>query len=79
MSGWTRSAARAPARRAGARPEGSWGLAVERARAAWDDLTGGPAGGRYSDLAAAAILATALGLWADTVAVLASGDGPPED
>lgn len=58
-----------------ARPAGSWGAALERARASWDGLKGGPpAGGAYSDAAAAAILATALGLWADTAAALAAGE-----
>jgi hypothetical protein len=82
-STWRASAARrdpgpAPIGR-GPRPHGSWGAAIERARASWDGLTGGPtleAGGRlvYSDTAAAAILATALGLWADMAASLAAGE-----
>lgn len=56
------------------RPAGSWGLAIERARAAWDGLTGGPPPrGRYSDVAAAAILATAVALWSDVAASM-SGD-----
>jgi hypothetical protein len=38
-------------------------------------LTGGPAGARYSDAAAAAILALAVELWADTAAAMA----PAED
>lgn len=38
------SAARASAARrpAGPRPEGSWSIALRRARETWDDLTGGP-------------------------------------
>jgi hypothetical protein len=85
------------------RPVGSWGAALERARASWDSLAGGPArlwvvrcecgrgpgpdGGEhggdcvrervYSDAAAAAILAAALGLWADTAAAM--GEGLPEE
>lgn len=73
-SSW-RSSGRRPAARAGRapRPADSWSLSVARAREWWDDLAGGPpADGRYSELAAAAILSTALGLWADTSAMLAS-------
>ena len=69
------------------RPVGSWGQAVERARRSWDGLTGGPAAPpraasqpgswSYSDAAAAAILRTALGLWADTAAgMTGDGEGP---
>jgi hypothetical protein len=70
-------------RKVAARPPGSWDLALARARGAWDDLTGGPTvcvygceicssdahgrGVRYTSESAAAILSTALGLWADTV------------
>jgi hypothetical protein len=90
---------RAPGR--GARPAGSWPVAVQRARDAWDALTGGPnvdvgpdtsslAPGeivdgspdgplprdlRYSDMAAASILDTALRLWPDTAATMG---GDPE-
>jgi hypothetical protein len=70
---WAASGARREARRE-ARPVGSWGASIERARAAWDGLTGGPsvesATGRkvYSDRAAASILSTAVALWADTAA-----------
>lgn len=102
---WARSGARRPsvaARPRDPRPAGSWGAAIERARAAWDGLTGGPSasvveacyceqgiGGTgphgptcvrrsvYSDAAAAAIVATALGLWADVAASM--GEGAPED
>lgn len=56
----------------------SWRLAIVRARESWDDLTGGPGNmaqsdGRpvYSEAAAVSILATALGIWADTAAELA--------
>jgi hypothetical protein len=71
------------------RPPGSWGAAVERARAAWDGLTGGPTVRRaaigpdgaslpaswvYSDIAAESILATALGLWSDTAASMGGDD-----
>lgn len=46
-SSWARSggsarAARSAARRSGPRPDGSWSIALRRARDAWDDLTGGP-------------------------------------
>jgi hypothetical protein len=59
----------------GARPEGSWGVALDRARRSWDGLRGGPpADGVYSEAAAAAILATALGLWGDVAAGLASAE-----
>ena len=67
-----RRAARAP------RGEESWRLAIARARASWDELTGGPDGprysfengrGLYSDDAARAILETAVALWADTAAL----------
>lgn len=72
---WAASGRRPAAGRA-PRPADSWSLAVTRAREWWDDLTGGaPADGRYSDVAAAAILATALGLWADTAAMLAAERG----
>jgi hypothetical protein len=85
-SAWARSGARASTGR-GPRPAGSWAASVARARAAWDGLTGGPSGStltgtgyavgsvRYSDAAAAAILSTALGLWADTSAALGGDDG----
>lgn len=72
-SGRTR---RAPAT---GREPGSWGLAVERAREAWDGLTGGPevmgpdGAMRYGTAAADAILGLALALWADTAATM--GDG----
>jgi hypothetical protein len=68
---WARSGRRTvrPTGR-GPRPAGSWGVALDRAREAWDSLAGAPADGRYSDVAAAAILAAALGLWADTAATL---------
>jgi hypothetical protein len=69
-SAWARSGSRASTGR-GARPAGSWAASLARARAAWDGLTG--AG--YSDTAAAAILSTALGLWADTAAALGGDDG----
>lgn len=83
---WARSAAR-PAGR-GVRPAGSWAASVARARASWDNLTGG-AGARhgalhgeygvaYSDVAAAAILACAATLWADTAASLAVGEDDGE-
>ena len=84
-SAWARSGAvRSGAR--GARPAGSWPAAIERARAAWDGLTGGPVyapagtARAYSDVAAAAILGAALGLWADTAAMLGDGgeDGAGE-
>jgi hypothetical protein len=66
--GRPRSIASVPRSRA-ARPDGSWGVAISRAVESWDGLTGGaPADGVYSDVAAAAILSTALGLWADTAA-----------
>jgi len=72
-SAWVRSGSARPAR--GARAAGSWGASLARARAAWDGLTGRPAGGTLSDAAAAAILSTALGLWADTAAALGGDDG----
>jgi hypothetical protein len=85
---------RGPARRPASktpRPEGSWSLAVQRARLSFDELTGGPRvelrdddgdGARvfravYSDVAAAAILATALGLWVDTAAALEDDSKTP--
>jgi len=52
-----------------------WELALLRARQVWDGLVG--AG--YSDVAAAAIVGLALGLWRDTSAALQSetaGGGP---
>jgi len=73
---WTRSGARPP--RSGARPAGSWAASITRARAAWDGLTVSPGTVRivgYSDVAAAAILSTALGLWSDTAAALGGDDG----
>jgi len=42
---WSASGRRGPAPR-GARAVGSWGASIERARAAWDGLTGGPGVGR---------------------------------
>jgi len=69
-SAWTRSGARASTGR-GPRAAGSWGASLARARAAWDGLM--VAG--YSATAAAAILSTALGLWADTAAALGGDDG----
>jgi len=82
-SAWARSGAVRSGR--GPRAAGSWAAAVARARAAWDGLTGGPAMAvpigyaagtvRYSDAAAAAILSTALGLWADTATALGGDDG----
>ena len=56
-------------------PVGLAGVNGPRARAAWDGLTGRPAGGTLSDTAAAAILSTALGLWADMAAALGGDDG----
>jgi hypothetical protein len=74
--GWAASGRKAaPAR--GPRPEGSFSLAVDRARRWWDDLTGRPEGTRptpYSDVAAAAILSTAVALWADAAASMAGPD-----
>ena len=95
-----------------ARPVGSFGVAVVRARGVWDGLTGGPdvdvppggqgcacigpgevvavpavaaawvhrpecpaGAGLYSTAAAAAIVALALGLWADTARGLEEDDG----
>jgi len=71
-SAWARSGSARPARTA--RPAGSWGAAVARARATWDGLTGARSGDWYSEAAAAAILSTALGLWADTAASLGEDD-----
>lgn len=79
---WARSGS--AARSSGPRPVESWAAAVDRARATWDALTGGPArcvcigehhpgvcrAGTYSDAAAAAILSAALGLWGDTARAL---------
>ena len=65
---------RPPGSRQTERAFGSWERSIGRARAAWDDLAGRPEGGRYSDAAAAAILRTALGLWADTAAGMGDGD-----
>lgn len=46
-------------------------MAVDRARESWDGLTGGPpADGRYSEIAAAAIVQLALALWADVAAAI---------
>ncbi len=90
MSGrsWAASGRR-PAAARSARPPGSWGASVERARAAWDGLTGGgtvrrheigedgiarPGRWVYSDQAAAAILDVALGLWSDTAASMGGAD-----
>jgi len=83
-SAWARSGARPS--RSGARPAGSWAAAVARARAAWDALTMGAPDGLdrqrlwYSDVAAAAILSTAVSLWSDTAAALGgdNGDGLDE-
>jgi hypothetical protein len=92
-----RRTATSAARSRAPRPAGSWPLAIERAREAWDDLTGGPNvefGAMvppgsvrvmgpdevvpprlvYSDMAAAVILETALGLWSDVVASLGADD-----
>jgi hypothetical protein len=88
-SSWARSGVKAAGRPRDPRPEGSFGLAVDRARRWWDDLAGGPAGEcahgykggpcpsgcslpRYSDVAAAAILSTAVALWADAAASMAA-------
>ena len=69
---WAASGRARPGPPAGAgRPVGSWGAAVDRARRSFDDLT--RAG--YSEGAAAAILDTALGLWADTAAAVLGGGG----
>jgi hypothetical protein len=65
----------------GAKPAGSFDVALNRAVDFWDRLTGGPqcrepgtllAGGRmvYSDAAAAGIVGLALGLWSDSAAQL---------
>jgi len=73
---WARSGSRPS--RSGARPAGSWAAAIARARAAWDGLTVRPGVVRvvgYSDVAVAAILSTALGLWSDTAAALGGDDG----
>lgn len=66
-----RGAARAP------RPPDSWSMAVARAREWWVTLAGPPdrVTGLFSDVASAAILSTALGLWADTAAALATERG----
>jgi hypothetical protein len=81
---WARSgtAARAPGR--GPRPAGSWAATVARARQSWDELAypdarlhNGTLYG-YSDVAAAAILACAATLWADTAASL-GGDEDGDD
>lgn len=67
------------------RPAGSWSAAILRARESWDALTGGPTvtqlGGKmaYTAEAAAAILATALGLWPDTAAAMGGDDDPAGD
>lgn len=81
---WRASGAvRAPGR--GPRPAGSWAASIARARAAWDELTGGPSELRpeaslasglvYSDLAAAAILECAGLLWSDTAASMGEEGG----
>ena len=81
---WARSAGK-PSTRSGVsrgpRPAGSWSAALDRARREWDALTGGPAAllagvsqGRYSDEAAAAILALAVALWPDVAAGMAELD-----
>lgn len=86
---WTASGRKSSTARRDPRPEGSFGLAMDRARRWWDELAGGPAGEcshgykggpcpsgcalpRYSDVAAAAILSTALALWADAAASMAA-------
>lgn len=75
MSTWARSGRRPAAR--GGRPLGSWGLAMERARASWDELRPSfERGGPYSEFAADAILRLAVALWADTAA---SVGGPADD
>jgi hypothetical protein len=71
-SAWARSGSARPAR--GPRAAGSWAASVARARAAWDGLTGETGRDGYSDAAGAAILSTALGLWADTAAMLGGQD-----
>jgi hypothetical protein len=76
---WARSGAR-PSTGRGVRPAGSWAASVARARAAWDGLTRGPESWGndrpvYSDVGAAAILSTALGLWSDTSASMGDEDG----
>lgn len=65
-----------------ARSAESFGLAVLRAREHWDALTGvgqitmNDGTRRYSDVAAAGILALAVDLWASTAAALeGTGDG----
>lgn len=75
---WARSGAR-PSTGRGVRPAGSWAAAVARARATWDGLTNsrGLEAGWYSDVAAAAILACAATLWADTAASMGD-DGDDE-
>jgi len=76
---WARSGVRPS--RSGARPAGSWAASITRAKAAWDGLTMGAPDDLdrqrlwYSDVAAAAILSTALGLWSDTAAALGGDDG----
>jgi len=82
---WARSAGK-PSTRSGVsrgpRPAGSWGAALDRARREWDALAGGPpvdlltgAGARrYSEQAAAAILALAVALWPDVAAGMAELD-----
>lgn len=70
---WARSGRR-PAE-GGGRPAGSFGASLARARAVWDELTGGRPIGGYSDAAAAAIVELAVALWADTARGMASGDG----
>lgn len=75
---WARSGAR-PSTGRGVRPAGSWAASVARARATWDGLPGHVRdAGMYSDVAAAAILACAATLWADTAASMGD-DGSGDD
>lgn len=78
MSKTWAASGRKPAPRQTERAFGSWAAAVDRARASWDVLTGGPVMGRYTDAAAAAILSAALGLWSDTAAGMTAGDSDAE-
>lgn len=78
---WARSGRRRPAVGKAPLPPESFGASVARARAYWDDLTGGPTvpdadGSRllYSETAAASIMSTAVALWWDTARGLAPGE-----
>jgi hypothetical protein len=70
---WARSGAR-PSTGRGVRPAGSWAASVARARASFDGLVGVELV-RYSAESAAAILACAATLWADTAAGMGDEDG----